>query len=175
MDLGRFLDVVDLTAFAASRPSATCDVVPPVFDLPAAQPLAREIIASSTVADRITLEPGDFFTDPLPAGDLYALGRILHDWSEEKIRLLLRRVHDALPGGGAVLIAEKLVHDDRTGPVGALMQDLNMLTCTEGKERTLGEYASLAPGGRFRRCSGRPDAVAARCRHGGQALRVVAS
>jgi acetylserotonin O-methyltransferase len=146
-DLGRFRRLVDLGGATGHLAIAACERYPDlkakVFDLPAAQPLAREIIASSTVADRITLEPGDFFTDPLPAGDLFALGRIVHDWSEEKIKLLLRRVHDALPGGGAVLIAEKLVHDDRTGPVGALMQDLNMLTCTEGKERTLGDYASL--------------------------------
>ena len=27
---------------------------------------------------------GDFFVDPLPPADLYSLGRILHDWSDEK-------------------------------------------------------------------------------------------
>ena len=49
----------------------------------------------------------------------------------------------ALPPGGAILIAEKLLHDDKTGPRWAQMQSLNMLTCTEGKERTLGEYEEL--------------------------------
>ena len=33
--------------------------------------------------------------------------------------------------------------DDRAGPTWALLQSLNMLVCTEGKERTLGEYEVL--------------------------------
>jgi acetylserotonin N-methyltransferase len=52
-------------------------------------------------------------------------------------------MHDALPPDGAVLIAEKLLDDDKSGPSWAQMQNLNMLTCTEGKERTLAEYESL--------------------------------
>ena len=45
--------------------------------------------------------------------------------------------------GGALLIAEKLLLDDKSGPRWAQMQNLNMLTCTEGKERTLEEYEQL--------------------------------
>jgi acetylserotonin N-methyltransferase len=56
---------------------------------------------------------------------------------------LLGRIHDRLPPGGAVLIAEKLLNNDRAGPGWALMQDLNMLACTEGRERTLAEYEAL--------------------------------
>ena len=116
-----------------------------VFDLPEAVPLAREIVGDCAVADRIEVVAGDFFADPLPEGDLYALGRNLHDWTEEKILKLLGRVSDRLPPGGAVLIAEKLLHEDKAGPVWALMQDLNMLGCTEGRERTLAEYEALLP------------------------------
>jgi acetylserotonin N-methyltransferase len=57
--------------------------------------------------------------------------------------LLFKRIYERLPNGGAILIAEKLLHDDKTGPRWAQMQSLNMLTCTEGKERTLGEYEEL--------------------------------
>lgn len=38
---------------------------------------------------------------------------------------------------------ETLLDNDRGGPVWAHMQSLNMLVCTEGKERTLPEYAAL--------------------------------
>ena len=86
---------------------------------------------------------GDFFADPLPEGDLFALGRILHDWTEAKILKLLNRIHDRLPPGGAVLVVETLLHEDKAGPGWALMQDLNMLVCTEGRERTLTEYEAL--------------------------------
>ena len=55
----------------------------------------------------------------------------------------LRKFIERLPADGAVLIAEKLLNDDRTGPSWAQMQSLNMLVCTEGKERTLSEYERL--------------------------------
>lgn len=125
-----------------------------VFDLPDAMPLARTTIDGSGVADRIELVPGDFFQDQLPEGDLYALGRILHDWNEEKILRLLRKIYDRLPEGGALLIAEKLITEERDGPRWALMQSLNMLTCTEGKERTLREYENLLKSVGFSQVSG---------------------
>jgi acetylserotonin N-methyltransferase len=114
-----------------------------VFDLPEAVPFAQEIVGQSTVRDRVQIVAGDFFVDPLPAGDVFALGRIVHDWMEAKIESLFQRIYERLPKGGAVLIAEKLLSDDKTGPRWAQMQSLNMLTCTEGKERTLGEYEGL--------------------------------
>ena len=48
-----------------------------------------------------------------------------------------------LTAGGALLIAEKLLDEDKTGPRWATMQTLGMLLYTEGKERTLSEYKSL--------------------------------
>jgi acetylserotonin N-methyltransferase len=96
-----------------------------------------------TEGTRVELIPGDFFNDELPPADLYSLGRILHDWSEEKIRRLLARIHAALPAGGGLLIAEMLLYDDLSGPVSAHMQSLNMLVNTEGRERSFEQYADL--------------------------------
>ncbi len=147
VDLRPFGHLVDLGGATGHLAAAACRQYPhlraTVLDLPDALPLAEEMIASTDVADRIRVAGGDFFVDPLPPADLYALGRILHDWAEDKIRLLLQRIHAALPSGGGILIAEKLLRDDKTGPSWAQLQDLNMLTCTEGRERTLGEYAQL--------------------------------
>lgn len=146
-DLSRFRRFVDLGGATGHLAIAACQRYPAmravVFDLLDAVPLAKAIIEASPVHDRIDVAAGDFFTDPLPPGDLYALGRILHDWTEEKILTLLGRIYAVLPGNGGVLIAEKLLTEDRTGPRWAQMQDLNMLTCTEGKERTLTAYESL--------------------------------
>ena len=146
-DLDRFSRLVDLGGATGHLAIAACHRWPNlravVFDLPDAVPLAEEIVGASTVADRVEIVTGDFFTDQLPEGDLFALGRILHDWTEEKIVTLLGRIHEQLPPGGAVLIAEKLLLDDKSGPRWAQMQNLNMLTCTEGKERTVSEYEAL--------------------------------
>lgn len=146
-DLSRFRRLVDLGGATGHLATAACRRYPElrsvVFDLPEVVPLAAELVAATEVADRVEVVAGDFFTDALPEADLYALGRILHDWSEEKILTLLRRLHERLPVGGGVLIAEKLIADDRAGPNWAQMQDLNMLLVTEGRERTLGGYRAL--------------------------------
>jgi acetylserotonin N-methyltransferase len=158
-DLSRFARLVDLggatghLAIAACQRYANLNAV--VFDLPEAIPLAREIVGASEAADRVSYAAGDFFVDALPAGDLFAVGRILHDWSEEKIVGLLKRIFDQLPAGGGLLVAEKLLLDDHSGPRWAQMQDLNMLTCTEGKERTLAQYESLLKQAGFADVEGR--------------------
>jgi len=141
-DLLRFRRMVDLGGATGHLALAAKDRYPELkvvlFDLP-------EVIefANGLVGDRAECIAGDFFSDPLPPADLYSIGRILHDWSEDKIRLLLARIYAALPENGALLIAERLIDEDRRGPVGAHMQSLNMLVCTEGRERSLSEYTSL--------------------------------
>jgi acetylserotonin N-methyltransferase len=141
-DLSTFRRFVDLGGGTGHLVMAAVSRYPglraAVFDLPAAIEFAREF-----VDDRVELIAGDFFRDTLPEADLYGLGRILHDWSEDKIRLLLDRIHAALPAGGGLLIAEMLLDDDKRGPVDAHMQSLNMLVCTEGRERSPAEYRSL--------------------------------
>jgi len=146
-DLSRFHRLVDLGGATGHLTIAACEHYPNlrgvVFDLPATGILAREIVADSPAADRIEVIAGDFFVDDLPEGDIYALGRILHDWPEAKGLDLLKRIYDQLPSCGALLIAEKLLDADKSGPRWALMQNLGMLLYTEGKERTLDEYKAL--------------------------------
>ena len=146
-DLSRFQHLVDLGGATGHLAIAACEAYPnlraTVLDLPRVERFAREHIARSGAADRIKAIAGDFFAGDLVKGDLYYLGRILHDWSEDKITKLLAKIFVALPVGGALLIGETLVNDDRSGPVYTLMQDLNMLVCTDGKERTFAEYRAI--------------------------------
>jgi acetylserotonin N-methyltransferase len=157
-DLSRYRTFVDLGGATGHLAMAACERWPNltgvVFDLPDAVPLAQEFVGQSQVNDRVQIVAGDFFVDSLPQGDVYALGRIVHDWTEAKIDTLLARIYEQLPAGGAVLIAEKLLNDDKSGPRWAQMQSLNMLTCTEGKERTLVEYNQLLSRAGFTKVSG---------------------
>jgi acetylserotonin N-methyltransferase len=158
-DLGRFRRLIDLGGATGHLAIAACQRYPTleavVFDLADAVPLAREIVGLSPFSERIKVVAGDFFTHPLPEGDLFALGRIVHDWSEAKILALLTGIFERLPPHGALLIAEKMLDDDKSGPRWAQMQNLNMLSCTEGKERTLGEYEVLLTRAGFREVLGR--------------------
>ena len=54
-----------------------------------------------------------------------------------------RSVYCVVTIGGGLLIAERLLNEDKTGPKDALLLSLNMLVITEGKERTVTEYKQL--------------------------------
>lgn len=158
-DLGRFSRLVDLGGATGHLAAAACERYPglraAVFDLPAVIAVAREYVGRSRLSDRIELIPGDFFNDSLPEADLYSLGRIVHDWSEEKITALLGKIFARLPRGGGLLLAERILDEDKSGPVSGLMQSLNMLVCTEGKERTLSEYSKILRQAGFAEVQGR--------------------
>ena len=151
-DLSRFRRLVDLGGATGHLAIAACERYPElrgvVFDLPRATALAREQVAKSPAFERIEVVAGDFFEDELPEADLYYVGRILHDWTKGKIERLLSRIFERLPEGGALLIGEKLLEEDGVGPLAANMQSINMLIVTEGRERSLSEYAGLL------RCAG---------------------
>src|SRR5579884_3860544 len=146
-DLGRFHHLVDLGGATGHLAIAACEAYPNlqarVLDLAPVERFARPYIDASPVQDRVQFVPGDFFTQELPKGDLYALGRILHDWDEAKITGLLKKISQSLEPGGGLLIVESLLNEDQSGPVHTLMQDLNMLVCTDGRERTAAEYRDL--------------------------------
>ena len=170
-DLSGFRRLVDLGGATGHLAIAAAQRYPglssAVFDLPRAIAALSLPDGRGSVTNGVEFIAGDFFEDPLPEADLYALGRILHDWSEPKIVRLLDKIFEALPAGGGLLIAEKLIAPDRSGPVSAHMQSLNMLICTEGKERTAEEYTTLLKAAGFtrveERLTGAPlDAVLAR-------------
>jgi cyclopropane fatty-acyl-phospholipid synthase-like methyltransferase len=96
-------------------------------DLPAATAIAQRRIAAAGLADRVRAVPIDFFAQPLPQADVITMGMILHDWSLEKKRQLIRAAYDALPSGGAFIVVENLIDDARRENAFGLMMSLNML------------------------------------------------
>jgi hypothetical protein len=97
------------------------------FDLPAAGPIFTDYVAAHGLAGRLRFYPGDFFADPLPAADVLIFGHILHDWSLEEKLTLLRKAYDALPDGGAVIVYDAIIHDDRRANTFGLLMSVNML------------------------------------------------
>jgi 3-hydroxy-5-methyl-1-naphthoate 3-O-methyltransferase len=113
-----------------------------VFDLPHVVEIAAAKVAQADLSDRIAVAGGSFFGEFPDGHDVHLFSMILHDWDEAKNRALLRRSFDALPSGGAVVISELLVDDDKTGPAPAALMSLNMLIETEGRNYTVAEYAA---------------------------------
>jgi hypothetical protein len=112
---------------------------------------------------RIAIESGSFF-ERVPDGcDAYIMKHIIHDWSDEHCRTILKLMRDKLRKDGRVLLCEMVVTDE-PGPTPAKLLDIEMLVMTVGgKERTEAEFAELfaASGLRLNRVvpTGRPVSV----------------
>ena len=102
------------------------------FDLPPVRWAFESYAAQCGVGDRLTFQGGDFFNDPLPAADVIVLGRVLHNWDLETKTMLLRKAYEAFAAGGAVIVYDMLIDDDRRSGTSALLSSLNMLLWTTG-------------------------------------------
>jgi hypothetical protein len=60
------------------------------------------------------------------------MGHILHDWNLDQKRMLLEKAFRALPTGGALIVFEALIDDERKQNVFGLLMSLNMLIETPG-------------------------------------------
>lgn len=121
-----------------------------VFDLPHVAAIAERNVALAGLSDRIEGIAGTFFGEFPQGFDLHLFSMILHDWDEEKNRTLLRRSFESLAPGGAVVISELLVNDQKSGPAPAALMSLNMLIETEGRNYTAAEYAEWLTEAGFR-------------------------
>ncbi|HEX8914957.1 MAG TPA: methyltransferase [Humisphaera sp.] len=102
------------------------------FDLPPVQPVFEEYVAAFRLQDRVKFHPGSFMDGPMPCADVIVMGHILHDWDLPTKRMLLKKAYDALPAGGAVVVYEALIDDDRRHNAPGLLMSLNMLIETPG-------------------------------------------
>jgi O-methyltransferase domain/Dimerisation domain len=102
------------------------------FDLPELREMFEANVRERGLDDRLQFHAGDFFTMPLPAGDVIVLGRILHNWNLDIKRMLLGKAYHALPKGGALIVHETLIPEDRRSNAVGMLASLNMLLWTAG-------------------------------------------
>jgi len=102
------------------------------FDLPEVGPIFTEYVAGLGLSGRLTFAAGSFFTAPPPKADVVLMGHILHDWDLSEKRMLIEKAYEALPTGGALVVYESIIDDDRSENAFGLMMSLNMLIETPG-------------------------------------------
>jgi precorrin-6B methylase 2 len=102
------------------------------FDLPPMRPVFEANVQRHALTERLQFYAGDFFAEPLPAADVLVMGHILHDWNLQSKRELLAKAHAALPSGGALIVYDQMIDDDRAQNVAGLLMSLNMLVRTQG-------------------------------------------
>jgi hypothetical protein len=131
----RYHTVIDIGAAEGCVPAQLALRYPHLsgggFDLPATGPAFDDYVAACGLAGRLRFYPGDFFTDPLPSADVLVMGHVLHDWSLAEKLTLIRKAYQALPDGGALIVYESIIDDDRRANTFGLLMSVNMLIETQ--------------------------------------------
>ena len=116
-------------AFLAASPEMQATL----FDRVAVVELARERLREAGVLDRVTLAPGDFYSDPLPGGhDLVFVSAIIHQNDPVQNVELFRKAFAALEPGGRIVVRDHVLSPDRTTPRSGALFAVNMLTVFGG-------------------------------------------
>jgi hypothetical protein len=102
------------------------------MDLPVVEPIFQEYVGAAGLGDRLSFAVCDFFKQDLPKAEVIVMGHILHDWNLEQKKMLIAKAYKSLPKGGALVIYEALIDDDRSQNAFGLLMSLNMLIETPG-------------------------------------------
>jgi hypothetical protein len=117
------------------------------FDLPPVEPIAVENINLMRLSDRVFIQSGDFLNENLPKADVITMGNILHDWGTEDKKMLIQKAYDALPQGGAFIIIENVIDDNRSENAFGLMMSLNMqIETPDGYDFSLADFNEISKG-----------------------------
>jgi SAM-dependent methyltransferase len=108
---------------AAAHPHMRCVSA----DLAPVEPIAQRRIKDAGLSDRVSTAAIDFFKKPLPPADVITMGQVLHDWNLDKKKHLIQLAYDALTPGGAFVVVESLIDDERRENAFGLLMSLNMM------------------------------------------------
>lgn len=121
------------------------------FDLAEIAPVFEEYASDNSLSSRVVFQAGSFFSDPLPKADVLLMGHILHDWNLEEKKALIAKAFEAIPKGGALIVYESIIDDDRRQNAFGLLMSLNMLIETQGGfDYTAGDCAGWMKEAGFR-------------------------
>ena len=103
---------------------------------------APDALCGPGVVGRWQAQAGDFFASVPKGGDVYLLKRILHDWDDERALMILRNCHAAMTRESRLLIIDAVIAPGNDPDPNKFL-DINMLTLTNGRERTAIELRTL--------------------------------
>jgi len=115
-----------------------------LYDLDHVVAGAKGLLSSLGVADRCDVVAGNFFDSVPTGGDAYIMKHIIHDWDDDKCRIILGHIRQALSGrsNGQLLLLESIV-PGLNEPAMSKWIDLEMMIFPGGRERTEEEFQKL--------------------------------
>ena len=117
-----------------------------VFDRPEVVERARANLAHADLSGRCEAVAGDFFASVPSGGDAYLLKHVIHDWNDDRALAILTSCHRAMAPQCKLLIVEGIFPervDQSLASRGAASNDVNMLVCTGGRQRSETEFREL--------------------------------
>jgi O-methyltransferase domain len=127
-----------------------------VYDLP------ETVRDEEALGDRIEFVEGSFF-ETVPAGDVYVVSRIIHDYDDERALAVLRTIKAAAAPDSRLVLLEAVVPAGNE-PDGGKWLDLLMLALSGGRERDEEQWRELLAAGGFEPVSIEDGLIQARCR-----------
>jgi len=129
-------------AFASQNPKLTCTLI----DLEPTLVHTRRLINRSTYKERITVVPCNIVEQTLPGEgyDLIFISNILHIYSSNEVKRIMKKLWHAAATPATVVIHDYLVDEPACTPLPALLFDLTMLVGTpRGRCPTYEELAGM--------------------------------
>ncbi|MFG2829950.1 methyltransferase [Streptomyces sp. NPDC048434] len=114
-----------------------------------APPLTHHLLDGDELKGRWRTQEGDFFASVPEGGDVYVLKHVLHDWTDEACRRILRTCHRAMAAGRRLLVIDAVLPPGNAPHFGKTL-DVAMMGVVDGQERTAEEFATLLSAGGFR-------------------------
>jgi hypothetical protein len=118
-------------------------------DRPPALRAASRAIRAKGLEDRCSVVECDFFERVPTGSDACLLSHVLHDWDDERCRIILDNCRKALEPSGKLLVLEMVVPPGNAFSVAKLL-DIEVLVMGGGRERTQAEFRSLLGASGFR-------------------------
>ncbi|MCP3954232.1 MAG: methyltransferase [Desulfobacterales bacterium] len=103
---------------------------------------AQKTICARGLEKRCQVIECDFFKRVPVGSDAYLLSNILHDWSDEQCRIILKNCRRAMKKESRLLVVEMVIPPGNDPSIAKLL-DLEMLVTTGGRERTKAEFKRL--------------------------------
>lgn len=123
-----------------------------LFDLPEVAATASELPENRAIKDRLTIRPGSFLDDPLPTdGDTISLVRVLYDHNDGVVGDLLRKVFEALPPGGRLIVSEPMSGGASPSRSGDAYFGFYTMAMTTGQPRSPERHRALMEKAGFNR------------------------
>lgn len=113
---------------------------------------AGEFLRERGLADRIERRTGDLFGQLDARADVYTMKWILHDWSDDACRDILKRVRATMPSGSKLVTIDLHHEPGLPNALTAMLDVLMLIQCEGGRERSpqqvhaLMRDAGLMPG-----------------------------